>query len=577
MATEVPRARGLLVAALLSTAACGVDVQVQVVPVGGTTRHRLVVGYASACVVLDDGGVACWGAGQRGELGVPMRSDSGTPVRVRGLARIVTLDGYGAAFCAADAEGRVWCWGRMWSGGPALGDTPRRVDGLDASRTLTVGDTRVCGVSRAGIHCVFARTPLDASLREGSNLIDYDDEARCALTDGGDVICVTGPSGNPTTTTVASAASALDGWCSVDALGTRTCSRSTTPSETLTDVASVGTGSAYEHCYVLFDGRILCRAGLEWIPKRSDHRFVEVGGTLQQGCARTDDGAVLCWGDNLSGLLGPDAGPHSDVPVRIPGLALGGTPEVVEAPPSGLACFAADRDGDGLFDWIEGTDDLDEDGLLAWEDSDTDGDGTTDAVEAAPSLPPCLTSPPNSICDSDAWPDYADLDQDDDGVLDRDESIDARCTDDADRDGCPDVAIAQFGTCDDHHGATIVDDPAGAFARASLTLTVPVGPDPGEVFLVDLETDTLGQRFVFSATAVISGVATPSGDRFVDTQSGAQLRFGVEASAGYGARSGASGIPGIETHRLQLVDTTGTVLDEATMITVIAAIPSWGP
>ena len=48
----------------------------------------------------------------------------------------------------------------------------------------------------------------------------------------------------------------------VDALGTRTCSRSTAPSETLTDVASVGTGRSYDHCYVLFDGRILCRAGL---------------------------------------------------------------------------------------------------------------------------------------------------------------------------------------------------------------------------------------------------------------------------------------------------------------------------
>ena len=566
---------GEYIAALMvscSMAACSGDE-------GATTiflRHRVAFIPGSACVVLDDGGVACWGAGQDGQLGLPTRADSATPVRVPGVVGIVTLAGGGGAFCAADAAGAVWCWGRRF-GGRVWGDTAQRMAGLDASRALVVGEARVCGVSDAGLRCAFGDA-LDESLRSRTDLVDYDDRTECVLTVGAEVICLAGTARNPRTATIASGAAALDGRCWIDASGTRTCEDPAVPDDSLTNVARVGTGGGGEPCHLLRDGRVVCRAGDYWLPLPIEQRLAEVSGSRTQGCALADDGAALCWGDNIAGVLGPTAGPSSERPIRIPGVAVGGDPELVEVTPTGSVCFAPDADSDGLSDWNEGVDDIDVDGIPAWRDSDTDGDGIDDVAEA-PSLPPCTIARflPSS-CDADEWPDYADLDQDDDGVRDRDEPVDARCSADSDDDGCADVATARFGACDAHHDALIVNRyPETALSRASFTLTVPAtGTDPGEVWLQEAEPST-GTLF-FSPISVASGVATLGVDRFVDTQAGARLVFEVQRHPyAYGYR-GPNGSAGVEEHTLSLVDSTGTVLDTATLLVVIAAMPApFGP
>lgn len=65
-----------------------------------------------------------------------------------------------------------------------------------------------------------------------------------------------------------------------------------------------------------------------------------------------------------------------------------------------------------------------------------------------------------------------------------------------------------------------------------------------------------------------------SGDRFVDTQAGARLVFEVgRNSSVYGYR-GSNGSAGVEAHTLWLVDSTGAVLDVATLIEVLAAMPA---
>ena len=60
------------------------------------------------CALLTDGTVACWGANNAGQLGIPDVAQSASAVRVPGLSDITHLD----RTCAVDGDGAVWCWGR---------------------------------------------------------------------------------------------------------------------------------------------------------------------------------------------------------------------------------------------------------------------------------------------------------------------------------------------------------------------------------------------------------------------------------------------------------------------------------
>ncbi len=88
---------------------------------------------------------------------------------------------------------------------------------------------------------------------------------------------------------------------------------------------------------------------------------------------------------------------------------------------------APDADGDGIFDDIDGTGDIDGDGLPNFLDVDSDGDGILDSTEAGPV--------PNQPVDTDGdgMPNYVDTDSDNDGIDDR---LEGEL--DLDNDGIPD-------------------------------------------------------------------------------------------------------------------------------------------
>ncbi|MFO7735427.1 MAG: hypothetical protein R6W70_04340, partial [bacterium] len=88
-----------------------------------------------------------------------------------------------------------------------------------------------------------------------------------------------------------------------------------------------------------------------------------------------------------------------------------------------------DDDKDGIPNCIDGLEDTDDDGTPNYQDTDSDGDGIPDEIEA-----------PNGVpvdTDEDGVPDFLDTDSDGDGIPDRHECSELPCRD-TDGDGVPD-------------------------------------------------------------------------------------------------------------------------------------------
>jgi alpha-tubulin suppressor-like RCC1 family protein len=130
---------------------------------GGLTVAALSAGGAHSCAVDAAGSVWCWGADDRGQLGLGATgAPVATPASVAGLggaARGVSAGG--AHSCADLADGSVWCWGANDSG--QLGDgttvdrpTPARVAG--ATGTVSAGALHTCASAAGHTSCWGADT-----------------------------------------------------------------------------------------------------------------------------------------------------------------------------------------------------------------------------------------------------------------------------------------------------------------------------------------------------------------------------------------------------------------------------------
>jgi alpha-tubulin suppressor-like RCC1 family protein len=99
-----------------------------------TQALALSAGGAHTCVLLDDGGAACWGYNGTGELGdgtLTRRHTAATVAAQPSGARIRRLSGGSTHHCAVLEDGSVSCWGQNWNGQLGTGD---RVDLLSPGR-----------------------------------------------------------------------------------------------------------------------------------------------------------------------------------------------------------------------------------------------------------------------------------------------------------------------------------------------------------------------------------------------------------------------------------------------------------
>ncbi len=120
---------------------------------GGAPVRSLSAGGAHTCAVDDSGGVWCWGADDRGQLGLGAAATNvGGPAAVPLPAAATGVSAGGAHSCASLGDASVWCWGANDSG--QLGDgttvdrpTPARVGG--ASGAVSAGALHTCASSAA--------------------------------------------------------------------------------------------------------------------------------------------------------------------------------------------------------------------------------------------------------------------------------------------------------------------------------------------------------------------------------------------------------------------------------------------
>ncbi len=192
----------------------------------------------TACAVLRDGGVRCWGSNRWSQLGDGTTSAGALlPVTPPGLPpmRAVAVGRHHA--CAVASDGGVWCWGYNFAG--------------------SIGE---------GLSGEFRRAPVRLSTLSGAVAVATTGERTCAVRGDGTVACW--GDGVTTPTTVAGLAGAT----------------------------AVGAGVGYA-CAVVVGGHVRCwsNGAPAEVVGVQDATAVVAGN--QSGYALRSDGSVVCWGD----------------------------------------------------------------------------------------------------------------------------------------------------------------------------------------------------------------------------------------------------------------------------------------
>lgn len=304
----------------------------------------LAVGQSSACALINDGTVKCWGDNSVGVLAVGPGSlaSSGTPVPISGIsgASRLTVGGIGSA-CVVTG-GLVKCWGYNLS--DALGTAsdglmvlvPEPVVGIAGGATDVSHDGRHgCAVVAGGARCWGyndARSVVDSAtasydsaqmvvgLATGVSQVRSASDSTCVLTTAGAVRCFgeggLGRNGNgsnsdqvaPGVVAVASGATdlTLGGGHACALVGT------TAKCWGLNFYGQVGDPAA-NYSY----NAPVTPAGLD-----SGVTDIDAGGS--NTCAM-QSGVVKCWGENGNGANGDGTGASSATPLTVPGLESGVT------------------------------------------------------------------------------------------------------------------------------------------------------------------------------------------------------------------------------------------------------------
>jgi alpha-tubulin suppressor-like RCC1 family protein len=310
---------------------------------------EISVGQHHACGRTDEGAVYCWGSASGHQLGRHLEgSESKQPLRVPGVADVVSLSAALDRTCAVEKAGTLWCWGTEGITVPGFSQTketerPTRVVGVDGAVQVALGMFHTLVLLGDGTARAWGLNALDGVLGNADPLTPHptpevlprlahakriatSDKAACAVLDGGAVQCwgtrALGPKGPVST-------------------------RDPTPVPGVAGAVDVGVGAGFA-CALLADHSVRCWGENDYgqlaqgDTKPVDHvvkaHVRDVASLHVRGssaCAIDRSGALFCWGANGVHQLGVLGGPRA-APFLHESLA-----GIVAADIDGRACAAS--------------------------------------------------------------------------------------------------------------------------------------------------------------------------------------------------------------------------------------------
>ncbi|MEM9073177.1 MAG: hypothetical protein AAGE52_32025 [Myxococcota bacterium] len=286
------------------------------------------------CAVLADGSVYCWGSNTVGQIGsslVAVGSTATGSAFQAELSDAVEIAAGNSHTCARRSDGQVLCWGDNFAGICGVGRsdriviTPEAV--LDDATALAVGRLGSCALVGDAVRC-WGRQ----------------DNGGLATSDTGDALAPVATDLGPTRAIAyghnGGAAIGTGGDLEVwgqHASGEPAFAYAQPP---FTDASAIALGDAHL-CLLRPSGEVFC-AGLNRVGQLGDPARDTTGGPIlsfaavpgltdvvqidaagENTCARSEDGALRCWGLNANGSLGVGDSVlrTTPTPVALPGPA----------------------------------------------------------------------------------------------------------------------------------------------------------------------------------------------------------------------------------------------------------------
>ena len=282
----------------------------------GPAILQVDMGDETACALLSDGTVWCWGEGQSGELGTAPSTTISPPVQIASLSNMTAVSvGQGAA-CAIDKASNLYCWGLNTNG--QLGHDP--------SGDVLCRTTDKCQPTPTKVAGILVK---QVSVGAGTT---------CAVTTSGTAVCfglnntgqvngvATGAMSVPAPTVVPTLPS------TIIEVATRFPSGSTCAIDSTNKLYCWGLNLEGQLGHTPFTGSDVNVAGnaigapsvVTLNPDGSGGNFDNVAHVhaSHTTCAARLDGSVWCWGNNSGAFLGngaPDGIPHPK-PTQVAGL-----------------------------------------------------------------------------------------------------------------------------------------------------------------------------------------------------------------------------------------------------------------